>query len=449
MSKDEIRKLLGGYATNTLTGDEQKLLFEAAMEDQELFEALADEQSLREMLTDPVVRRELHAVLEEKQSWWSQAVAWFRRPSSLVLAGGLATAVLVTVAVKNITQTPEYKQTARLETPAERQPEAQPTPPAEVPLQQPKAKGSTAATPGRREMEADKDASRRTDSFARDEAAPGANAVLEARKSAEPATTNAPAAPAAAPPPPARVEAPKLSAAKESVMVTAAAPQALSKVRVAVLNFNSVQGSKQLPDAELTKDVASRLNQAPTQYALVDQKEVDRVLAEKNLTDRPLDTQTAASVGRSLGADAVIVGNAAQQAQTRPLGALGGFRQQQQMSRAKTEQKADQQAITAQVIDTRTASNQFTASADSVAHVTAQLAQFKVEGAVTDVTGSVLTVNLGTPSGIKAGDRFQVMRGDQVLGVLRISSTSANYSVGAFTGSTAPQAGDIVRRILD
>ena len=113
MSKDEIRKLLGGYATNTLTGDEQKLLFEAAMEDQELFDALADEQSLREMLTDPVVRRELHAVLEEKQSWWSQAVAWFRRPSSLVLAGGLATAVLVTVAVKNITQTPEYKQTAR------------------------------------------------------------------------------------------------------------------------------------------------------------------------------------------------------------------------------------------------------------------------------------------------------------------------------------------------
>ena len=33
---DEIRKLLGGYATNTLTETERRILFEAAVDDQRL-----------------------------------------------------------------------------------------------------------------------------------------------------------------------------------------------------------------------------------------------------------------------------------------------------------------------------------------------------------------------------------------------------------------------------
>ena len=40
MTQDEIRKLLGGYATNELSADERRILFEAALEDQELFNAL-------------------------------------------------------------------------------------------------------------------------------------------------------------------------------------------------------------------------------------------------------------------------------------------------------------------------------------------------------------------------------------------------------------------------
>ncbi len=40
MTQDEIRRLLGGYATNTLTDGERTALFEAALEDQELFDAL-------------------------------------------------------------------------------------------------------------------------------------------------------------------------------------------------------------------------------------------------------------------------------------------------------------------------------------------------------------------------------------------------------------------------
>ena len=41
MTQDEIRKLLGGYATNALSAEERRILFEAALEDQELFNALA------------------------------------------------------------------------------------------------------------------------------------------------------------------------------------------------------------------------------------------------------------------------------------------------------------------------------------------------------------------------------------------------------------------------
>ena len=44
MSPEDIKKLLGGYATGTLTTEEQQALFAAALEDQELFDSLAREQ---------------------------------------------------------------------------------------------------------------------------------------------------------------------------------------------------------------------------------------------------------------------------------------------------------------------------------------------------------------------------------------------------------------------
>src|ERR1017187_9537418 len=50
MSREEIQKLLGGYATDTLSEAERRALFEAAIEDQELFDALAKEQALRDVL---------------------------------------------------------------------------------------------------------------------------------------------------------------------------------------------------------------------------------------------------------------------------------------------------------------------------------------------------------------------------------------------------------------
>jgi hypothetical protein len=90
VSREEIHKLLGGYATDTLTNAERKALFEAAMEDQDLFDALAAEQPLRELLQDDRARRELLAVLEPaKQPTPKQRVfsrAWIAAAASVCVA---------------------------------------------------------------------------------------------------------------------------------------------------------------------------------------------------------------------------------------------------------------------------------------------------------------------------------------------------------------------------
>ena len=59
MSREEIQKLLGGYATDTLSEAERSALFEAALEDQELFDVLAKEQALRDVLQEPFARQQL------------------------------------------------------------------------------------------------------------------------------------------------------------------------------------------------------------------------------------------------------------------------------------------------------------------------------------------------------------------------------------------------------
>lgn len=99
MINDDIRKLLGGYATNTLTENERKALFEAALEDQELFNALQEEQALKDLLADPVSRAQLQRALETKPAAKMRLWAW----SGAVAA--IAAAVLIVAVVRN--QKPE------------------------------------------------------------------------------------------------------------------------------------------------------------------------------------------------------------------------------------------------------------------------------------------------------------------------------------------------------
>jgi hypothetical protein len=116
--REEIEQLLGGYAAGTLTPSERKLLFDAAMEDQDLFNKLAEEESLKELLDDPDSRAYLRDAIGEtlpppekdkkKQSAWS---AWWWPAAGLsAVAAGLA---LVTVV--GIQKTTERSSTAATE----------------------------------------------------------------------------------------------------------------------------------------------------------------------------------------------------------------------------------------------------------------------------------------------------------------------------------------------
>ena len=70
MKPEEAEKLLGGYAAGTLTPEERRSLFAAALEDQQLYEALVREEPLRELLADPAARRNLLAALDEVPKPW-------------------------------------------------------------------------------------------------------------------------------------------------------------------------------------------------------------------------------------------------------------------------------------------------------------------------------------------------------------------------------------------
>ncbi len=96
MTPRDIEKLLGGYATGTLTPEERAALFAAALENQALFDALADEEALRELLSDPRSRMELLAALRApepapRRSLWAWLAA---RPVPAALAASILIAVV-------------------------------------------------------------------------------------------------------------------------------------------------------------------------------------------------------------------------------------------------------------------------------------------------------------------------------------------------------------------
>jgi hypothetical protein len=92
MSHEEFRKLLGGYATNTLTESERQALYHAALEDQELFDALHQEQALKDLLDDPVSRAQIQNALEQPEpprtrgAWWTRWWTWTGAASAVAAA---------------------------------------------------------------------------------------------------------------------------------------------------------------------------------------------------------------------------------------------------------------------------------------------------------------------------------------------------------------------------
>jgi hypothetical protein len=94
MTQEEIRKLLGGYATDALSADERRMLFEAALEDQELFNALQNEDA---------PRAQVRAALESSKSPRA-GFAWRRWIVGVAVPAVIA---VIVIALMNRARTPE------------------------------------------------------------------------------------------------------------------------------------------------------------------------------------------------------------------------------------------------------------------------------------------------------------------------------------------------------
>jgi hypothetical protein len=408
MKDEDIQNLLGGFATDTLTDRERELLFTAALKNQELFDALADEQALRELLSDPASRRQLLQALEPEKRG---VFAWTLRPLLWAVAVSAMTALVVAVALRQarppaaeIAQTLPRPQAS----PAENfiAPQSEPAPP---------AKTSRVQVEDRR------------------------RAVSTIRPAA-PAAAQPANAPAASPPPPSMKD--ELSAAKPSA----------EKMKVAVLDFDA--GPAQAKEADVGKTASDLVGKKldSSGYSVIDRKQVDKALQAQNLTRRQLDPSTAASFGRSLGADAVIVGSVkpavAARFRAAPL-------------RVK-KQDAQELKVTATAINTQNSANLAEAAAqggqspalgfvDTVNQVASSLGQqiqqnarVKILGIVTDVNAAILTLDAGAKSGVKVGDRFEVRRDGKPIGRVVINSVKDSFSVGTFQGDGPAKVGDTV-----
>lgn len=134
MNPSEARKLLGGYLTGTLTQDEAKALFEAAIEDQELFEELIRSEPVREVVADPSTRAELLRSLDEP----ARSRPWWKRRWAAVGGGAaaIACAALVFIVLSHRTepvapvQVAQSTTTVREPVPVEQPPETAPARPA-------------------------------------------------------------------------------------------------------------------------------------------------------------------------------------------------------------------------------------------------------------------------------------------------------------------------------
>jgi hypothetical protein len=103
---DDIRDLLGRYATGSLTTQERERLFDAALSDQELFEELAREQELKFLLDQPGARNRMIRALDSPA-----------RKAPWILAAAIAAALSVVVVAFLMRPVPKPPQVAIMNAP--------------------------------------------------------------------------------------------------------------------------------------------------------------------------------------------------------------------------------------------------------------------------------------------------------------------------------------------
>ncbi len=142
MTREDIQRLMSGYATGSLSAAERKLLFDAALDDQDLFDQLAHEHSLKEIIDEPGVRDRLIAKLTPAASAAETVRGGWKRP----LGWGLAASFVVGMSLLAVFVTKsslQMRQVAQLDTsvaqPASPVASASVTPPTPSPASAPTA----------------------------------------------------------------------------------------------------------------------------------------------------------------------------------------------------------------------------------------------------------------------------------------------------------------------
>lgn len=181
MPSEDIRDLLGRYATGTLSETERQRLFDAALDDQDLFEELARELQLKQLLEEPGARDRMIRALDPPR----------RRRWILVLAP-IAASLAILLAILMMRPAPKPVQIAAIEPVNQPKPPAEPVPvAAPVRMKQEVAPPPPPAAPQPEKRKA-KDASKQADAVEAASAAEGDAVQLDEKKVAAPAPAPAP-----------------------------------------------------------------------------------------------------------------------------------------------------------------------------------------------------------------------------------------------------------------
>lgn len=378
---DDARKLLGGYATGTLTSEERQALFAAALEDQELFDALAEEEALREQLADPVFREELQEAIEPERVLQVAAAAppprtspwrWVWACSGAV---GVAALALVTIWVKT-------------------RPDARSAP-------------VTVAV----------------------ERGPGPRVFQMPPAPTAPKTNRVPDV---GPPPALR---PQKQPQLPDLLAKSQVPAPVNRLKVAVFPFDSGREKPEVGQS-MSQAVADTL-QKDSSYSVIDPQKVQNA---QQANQAPSSAEAAAKIGRDLGADAVVIGQVASSGSAGQLPGASSFTE-------RAAAPAPPATVSAELVDSATGKTMRKAvakkkSVQASAAALVQALEPQQGGKVTDVTAGILTLDIGSKAGARVGEQFRIVRGEETVGDLTVTSVGETFSVGRFTGKGLPQVGD-------
>jgi len=214
--------------------------------------------------------------------------------------------------------------------------------------------------------------------------------------------------------------------------------------QIAVLDF--ANGNEQSQSGAQVADLLSSQLLNGGQLRVIDREKVQQAVQSQNVTGHPPSSQEAAAIGRSIGADAVIVGSVQRSGGPDGSGSLGGggFAQRRTLPGV---------LVTAEVIDTtqgqpmlKTSANG--ASLQGAANSLGNQLQSKLtkpaEGRVTHLAGDIVFVAFAESPGLRIGARCEVIRGVRKIGEVVILSVNGQSAFGKFSGAGQPRAGDRV-----